>query len=238
MSEIRLASTIMLARDEAGALEVLLVRRNRSLAFAGGVWVFPGGKIDREELINSKDELEAAKRAAVRETKEEANLNVDANQLVFFRHWTTPANEPRRYATYFFFGALGAAQTEVVIDNGEIVEHQWITPREALAQLGRQQKAMLPPTILCLQMISNCKTAAEARQLLKAQEPIFVLPVMHYVASKVICLYQGDAGYDSGDSTQEGARHRLVFDMAKVSYRFEFHNCEGYLPVDGGAHLF
>lgn len=238
MSEIRLASTIMLAREQGGELEVLLVRRNKALNFAGGAWVFPGGKIDEEEIHESENELEAAKRAAVRETKEEANLDIDPKRLIFFRHWTTPANSPRRFATYFFFADINQGGTEVIIDDEEIVAHAWLTPKEALEQLARQQKAMLPPTILCLRVISTCRTIVEARRLLGQQEPIFVLPVVHYTAGQVICLYRGDVGYDSGDSSLEGARHRLVIDMAQATYRFEFSNCDGYLPVDGGAHRY
>ena len=238
MSEIRLASTIMLAREQEGNIEVLLVRRNKSLNFAGGAWVFPGGKIDEDELEGTTTELDAAKRAAVRETKEESNLDIDPERLIFFRHWTTPANSPRRFATYFFFADIQQLDAQVVIDDGEIVEHVWLSPNEALQQLAKQQKAMLPPTILCLRVISHCRTVQEVRQLLAQQEPIFVLPVVHYAAGQVICLYRGDAGYDSGDSSLAGARHRLVIDMAQASYRFEFSNCEGYFPVDGGAHLF
>ncbi|MBX2871992.1 MAG: NUDIX hydrolase [Saprospiraceae bacterium] len=238
MSEIRLASTIMLAREKEGVLEVLLVRRNKALNFAGGAWVFPGGKIDEEELIISPNELEAAKQAAVRETKEEANLDINPEQLIFFRHWTTPANSPRRFATYFFFGAIEERDAEVVIDEEEIVEHEWLSPQAALQQLAQQKKVMLPPTILCLRVISHCHSISEAQQLLGKQEPIFVLPVVHYADGQVICLYRGDAGYESGDSSREGARHRLIIDMAQTTYHFEFRNCEGYLPVDGGAHRF
>lgn len=238
MSEIRLASTIMLAREQDGGLQVLLVRRNKALNFAGGAWVFPGGKIDEDELKGTTTELEAAKRAAVRETKEEANLEIDPERLIFFRHWTTPAGSPRRFATYFFFADIRHGGTEVVIDDEEIVEHTWLGPNQALEQLARQEKAMLPPTILCLQVISNCSSIMEARSLLAQQEPIYVLPVVDYTDGQVICLYQGDVGYDSGDSSLVGARHRLVIDMAQATYRFEFSNCDGYLPVDGGAHLF
>ena len=42
----RLAATAMLLRDAGGAVEALLVRRHRAMAFLGGAWVFPGGKLD------------------------------------------------------------------------------------------------------------------------------------------------------------------------------------------------
>ena len=100
------ASTIMLARDFEGQLEVLLLKRNKALAFAAGLWVFPGGKIEADEIEQSENDLDAAKIAAVRETKEEANLDVQHEELIFFSHWTTPIAEPRRYATWFFFGEI------------------------------------------------------------------------------------------------------------------------------------
>lgn len=42
----RLAATAMLLRDGSGGVETLLVRRHAAMAFLGGAWVFPGGKLD------------------------------------------------------------------------------------------------------------------------------------------------------------------------------------------------
>ncbi len=66
------SATIVLLRDAAGALEVLLVRRNEKLDFHGGAWVFPGGRIDAADLdgdgvVDGEAEMRAARRAAVRE---------------------------------------------------------------------------------------------------------------------------------------------------------------------------
>lgn len=236
MTELKLASTIMLGRDYNDALEILLVKRNKSLAFAAGLWVFPGGKIEEEEILQGKDELHAARIAAVRETKEEADLDINADQLIFFRHWTTPVNEPRRYATYFFFGACQAVASDVQVDDSEIIAYQWVTPQLALQQFADKKIAMMPPTILSLQLISKCRSTDEASLLLSAATPVFVLPVIHYLGGKVFCLYEGDAGYDVGDATRAGARHRLVLDMTTGVYSFEFEGCVDILPVDGGIH--
>lgn len=40
------AATVMLVRDHDGGLEVFMVRRTLKAAFAGGMYVFPGGRID------------------------------------------------------------------------------------------------------------------------------------------------------------------------------------------------
>ena len=40
---------MVLIRDADGGPEVLLLKRNKALLFAGGVWVFPGGALDAED---------------------------------------------------------------------------------------------------------------------------------------------------------------------------------------------
>jgi 8-oxo-dGTP pyrophosphatase MutT (NUDIX family) len=40
------AATLILLRETDGRLEALMVRRNAGVAFMGGMWVFPGGRLD------------------------------------------------------------------------------------------------------------------------------------------------------------------------------------------------
>ena len=47
--EARPAGTTVLLCDEDDCLKVLLLKRNPKLAFAGGVWVFPGGAVDKTD---------------------------------------------------------------------------------------------------------------------------------------------------------------------------------------------
>lgn len=232
------AATIMLARDHNGTLEVLLLKRNKSLAFAGGVWVFPGGKIEAEEFAQSENELEAAKLAAVRETKEESNIDIGKEQLIFTRHWTTPTIEPRRFATWFFFGAVDAQNSEVQIDDGEIKQHQWINPQVALDKLKLGELALMPPTFLNLQLIRECQSVEEAQGKLQGIEPVFVLPVVSLSKGSYTILYRGDAGYDTCDVAADGARHRLIMQPSKKSIVFEYQGCEDFLPVNGGDGFF
>lgn len=51
MSEPIDSASILVIRDNLndGALEVLMVKRNQDIAFAGGAYVFPGGKADPED---------------------------------------------------------------------------------------------------------------------------------------------------------------------------------------------
>ncbi len=81
VSEATPAATVVPIRDGAAGLEVLMLRRDARGAF-GGMWVFPGGKVDPRDLHpegkGSPDERElwAARRAAVREAAEEAGLAI------------------------------------------------------------------------------------------------------------------------------------------------------------------
>ncbi|MFK7908560.1 MAG: NUDIX domain-containing protein [Chitinophagales bacterium] len=237
MRPIKSASTIMLVREQEGELEVLLLKRNKALAFAGGLWVFPGGKIEAFEEEQGEDDLAAAKLAAVRETKEEANIDIDPENLFFFRHWTTTVKEPRRYATYFFFGAVENAASEVKVDDSEIKQHLWIHPQKALDKVRTRELAMMPPTIMSLQLIRKCQSVAEAQELILQEKPIFILPVLQPKNGKMFCMYEGDAGYSTGEADTVGARHRLVLDMSKGEFVFEYSDCDEVRAVNGGMHL-
>jgi len=79
------AATVLMLRDGAEGLEVLMVQRTREADFAGGALLFPGGKVDTadHEVIKSgrcaltddiADDRRAIRIAGVREVFEEANI--------------------------------------------------------------------------------------------------------------------------------------------------------------------
>src|SRR5262245_55000958 len=121
------AATVILLRDGAAGLETLLLRRNSQIAF-GGMWVFPGGRIDDADRagLAPDDALGAARRAAVREAHEEAGLIVPERLLIPLSHWTPPPQAPKRFLTWFFLAPADAGP--VTIDEGEIHDHAWVRP--------------------------------------------------------------------------------------------------------------
>ena len=74
------AATVVVVRDGEAGVETLMLRKNSKIAF-GGMWVFPGGKIDTADQVvgddGATDELATAAAAAVREAAEEASVAVD-----------------------------------------------------------------------------------------------------------------------------------------------------------------
>lgn len=74
------ASTVILVREcTAGAPELLMVERAQDMVFAGGAWVFPGGRIDEADaLLGKRHDIDnaAARVAAVREALEETAVPI------------------------------------------------------------------------------------------------------------------------------------------------------------------
>jgi 8-oxo-dGTP pyrophosphatase MutT (NUDIX family) len=229
---VRPASTVVLLRDgrsqdgagNAGTdLEVLLVRRNRALAFAGGFWVFPGGAVDDEDRKRAADDdREAARIAAAREAEEEAGIAPDPGGMVLISHWTTPVGERKRFATWFFAAAV-PEHSEVRIDEDEIHDWRWVRVVDALREHRAGALPMLPPTYITLCALERYPDAQAALAGERESPCPRVLPRMIPAAGEggFATLYPGDVAYDSGNGDAVGARHRSVLDGGCWHYVYD-----------------
>jgi 8-oxo-dGTP pyrophosphatase MutT (NUDIX family) len=213
------SATVVLVRDGEAGLEALLVQRANAVKHMGGMWVFPGGKVDEADYSQDRNPYDAAVNAAIRETQEEAGLQVRPEQLVFLSHWTTPAGAKKRFATWFFLAILEDGQ-EVQVDGGEISNHRWVVPNTALADSADESHPLrlMPPTFVSIQDIAECSNCGEARVQMGARDPIFYEPRMVAVEGGLCFLYGGDAGYDTESLDVEGPRHRLFMVDDKLDY--------------------
>lgn len=210
------AATIVLLRD-AGDLEVLMLHKASQIAF-GGMWVFPGGRIDAEDFPHDGDVNIAARNAAVRESREEAGLSLQPEGFVWFAHWTPPPVTPKRFATWFF--AARADSHSVTIDGGEIQNHQWVTPAAALAQHAAGTIDLAPPTWVSLYQMSRYPTVEAVLERLRSRAPRYYETHIGKRADGVrVAMWSGDAGYTTWDADAPGARHRLV--MTRGGFVFE-----------------
>lgn len=202
------AATVILLRDADAGLETLMLHRTSSVAF-GGMWVFPGGRVDAQDRRDDDvDDEPGARRAAAREAAEECALLLDPDDLIPFSHWTPPMETPRRYATWFFLAR--AAEGEVLVDGGEIRDHAWLAPQEVLERRARGDVDLAPPTFVTLMDLADHDDVDTA--LASAANR---LPVPRYstrwgvVDGGAVALWLGDAGYDTNDPDVPGRRHRL-----------------------------
>lgn len=139
------AAGIVLMR--AGGLaqpEVLLGRRNASMVFMPGYYVFPGGRVEEGEEIGDTpfelplpeglDEaslglLAALRATALRELEEETGLRLHASQVGQVRpiaRAITPPGNPRRFDTRFFAVLEPRLEGEIRGD-GELEDIGWVS---------------------------------------------------------------------------------------------------------------
>ena len=156
-SELIPAATVVVMRDGDRGLESLMLRKNSKVAF-GGMWVFPGGRIDEEDTAfdrnGDRDELATAAVAAAREAVEEASVVVDPASLIWFSHWVPPPITPKRFSTFFFAARL-ADDAVVTIDDGEITAHRWLRPAEAMERRDNSEIELAPPTWMTLNLLTR-----------------------------------------------------------------------------------
>jgi len=213
------SATVVLIRDGDAGLEALLVQRSKAVRHMGGMWVFPGGKIDEADYPQDRDAYGAAVNAAIRETQEEAGLVISADQLVYLSHWTTPEGAKKRFATWFFLAILHEDQ-EVKVDGGEISAHRWLCPHQAFAESDdhREELRLMPPTYVSLIDIAGFDSCHEVQQVISAREPIIYEPRVVDVTGGLCFLYGGDAGHAEGNPDEVGPRHRAYMVDGKMEY--------------------
>jgi 8-oxo-dGTP pyrophosphatase MutT (NUDIX family) len=151
------AATLLLLRDGRSSVEVLMMRRQRQLRFMGGMWVFPGGRLDPSDYSPAATALlaEADRRgaypmrsldgtelpnevalglkvAACRETYEETGLLLARHRD---GHRPSPADVHALQAERARVASLPGAFIELIASAGLLLEvdglvywSHWITP--------------------------------------------------------------------------------------------------------------
>lgn len=212
------SATVVPLRDGPDGLEVLMIERAVSIAY-GGMWAFPGGRVDPHDADPAApgDEVASARRTAVRESEEEVGLRFPADVLVPYSHWTGGARQRGLYAAWYFLGP--APDGDVVLDGTECQAHRWLRPAEALAGRDRGEIAIVAPTWVTLHSLVGAASVADALADAARRPPVvYRSRVAEIGDDHRIVLWHGDAGYDAGDPAVEGPRHRLVMRAERWSF--------------------
>ncbi|MDL5352640.1 NUDIX hydrolase [Microbacterium sp. zg-YB36] len=210
--DLPVAATVVLLRDGAAGVEVLLLQRPDRGSFAGA-WVFPGGMIeDGDHPGPDTADEDVARRAGVRETAEEVGLVVDPDVLVPLALWVPPVNVALRIRTWFFVARVPSGPLQPA--PAEVVQTQWTTPADALAAHGRGELRLYPPTWVTLHGlighddVDSALAAARLRGIhrfeTRAREDAGVM------------LWQEDGEYEPDAGSD--ARHRL--EIAALPWRY------------------
>lgn len=222
------AATVVLLRDGERGLEVLLAERPRDRGSFAGAWVFPGGAVDEEDAFGgSIDTEDAARRAAVRETREEIGLELDRYDLVPFSHWTPPKGSPKQLRTTFF--AVRVPDGEIRPAPDEVMSVEWIRPADALDRHTAGSMTLWPPTWVTLHGLTHAASVDEALAELRRGD---VKPyVSRFSDDGRTILWQEDDEFEAERERRdnepavpddapdaEGNQHRLVMDRLPWVY--------------------
>lgn len=159
------AATIILLREaeQSGPPEMLMVQRDRSMAFAAGAWVWPGGRVDPEDHdAASGNEFEAAKIAAIREAREEVGMPpLDPAALVPFARWLPKFVVERRFDTWFFL-ARAPEDWPLALQDREIIAAKWTSAAAMLELVEKGEAGAIFPTKRNLERLARFATIDEA----------------------------------------------------------------------------
>jgi len=150
---IRPAATVIIVRDASPQYEIFMLRRTNQAVFAGGMYVFPGGRVDDEDHSHTYDDhhtgpdsrqskqrealgedWQAYWIAGIRETFEESGIMLaydESNSIVSYddESWT----KYQSYRTLLYNGELSLAEIcekenlNLAIDLIHFY-NRWITP--------------------------------------------------------------------------------------------------------------
>jgi len=120
------AAAVAFVRDTNHGIEVYLSRRPTHFRYYPGAFVFPGGRLDPEDI-----DIRAT---ASREVQEEIGIEIDTKLLVPLRNiHTSPHAGPVYHMLTFAYPAASEFKTK--LNTEEVDEEMWITAREALRKL-------------------------------------------------------------------------------------------------------
>lgn len=236
------AATVMVVRDGAQGLEVLLVRRHGNSGVLGGVHVFPGGKLDTADCAALPDWLDRSPEAyaevlaepgldpavavglhvaALRETREECGLQLAPTQLVPWSRWVTPRQPSvtnKRFDTRFFVAPAPVGQ-KAVHDNHEATEVVWTSPRAGLERFWAGDIDLAPPQIMSLVQLLRLPDVAQVMVVARSRAPALIEPEPFDLDRERVICYPGDPLHPVCEAAWQGP--------TRLSYRNQRFEADG-----------
>lgn len=214
------AATVVLLRDAAAGVEVLLGERPSDRGSFAGAWVFPGGAVDEADAAGDPIDSEpAARRAAVRETLEEVGLRVEPHELVGFALWSPPEGVPKRMRTRFFAARAPEGDPELAAD--ELVAAEWLRAEEALERHAASEMTLFPPTWVTLHGLLGAASVDAALASLRATGEREYTG--RFGEGRRVLFWREDVAFaDDAAASADGPRHRLVMERLPWVYERSF----------------
>jgi 8-oxo-dGTP pyrophosphatase MutT (NUDIX family) len=182
------------ADPEGPSARTFVVAALRELFEETGVLLAAGAMPGQDALARERAALVAGGKLFL-EIVSGLDLRLAGDRLVLCARWITPESLSRRYDARFFLAAAAPA-TRVSPERGELVEHVWITPGEALERYFDYDFRMLFPTARTLSWLEEGASVAEWRERFGGVPVEAILPRLRRVDGEVIPVIPGEPRYD------------------------------------------
>ncbi len=202
-----------------------MVERAKTLAFAPGCLVFPGGAVDRADdhplytrVFSGQMTDRIYRIAALREAYEEVGLFVRNRSLQVTLNQPFPRHVrrlgirldlndlvpfahwvtpigPPRRFDTHFFLMRAPRDFVPKVDHGEVVKSHWIKPSVLLTDWEQGAAKLMFPTRLTLMKLARSNRVATALRMARAEPPVRVLPELMEKDGKLSVQIPEGAGF-------------------------------------------
>ena len=121
-------------------------------------------------------------------------LYLDLSGVAYLAHWVTREGRARRFDTRFFLARAPDGQVASP-DDGEVVEHDWVSAADALKRHRRGKWALLYPTQRILELLSSFANLDDVLAYAARTEVVRVQPQEIDRDGVMIVVGPGDPGY-------------------------------------------
>ncbi|MFM8896330.1 MAG: hypothetical protein ACKOE2_13430, partial [Actinomycetales bacterium] len=97
-------------------------------------------------------------------------------------------------------------------------ELAWMRPADAMARRKADEIELIPPTVVTLALLDRFASATEAIDHHRTAAPDYFVTKFAKVDDVMVSMWEGDAGYASGDAGIDGARHRITMHPGAWTY--------------------
>lgn len=178
IAPVKPAVSVLIVRDSGSDLEVFVQHRQKTMDFAAGVVVFPGGRvddIDRESAAKlalpdsvltmhdsawSKSDTAGEPgfsrvliATAQREVTEETGTAPAPDTLKPWANWITPPGRTRRFDTYFY--AADGSDLAVRHQTTEATNSEWLGVEDILDAEAAEKLKLMRPTLVLLNELAR-----------------------------------------------------------------------------------
>lgn len=159
----------------------------------------------------------AARRAAVREVREETGLEVSPDALVATALWIPPLSAPKRMRTWFYLTTAPAGA--IVLAEDEVIDYAWLRPEIALERHASAVMILVAPTWVTLHGLQGFESVAEIVAQATAGGLAHYETRLGAGERGPVLFWAGDVAYDDDAlAGQTGGRHRLAIGQVPWVY--------------------